>query len=245
MRRRTPAALTAALLATVALATACAPGSNLGELGQRTVDVDTPALREARAAAKVEPCAEPSTGEHDQGSAGLPALTLPCLGGGESVDLAKLRGPMVITFWASWCGPCRRELPIFQRFATKYAGAVAVLGIDYNDVNPAAALDLIKETGARFPLLADTETAVGQKGGLPISLLPTLAFLDADGELSAWGDGDPAVRVKPMEIRSLAELERLAKEHLGDDVLERHPAPGPRTPAATPSATPPATQDLR
>jgi hypothetical protein len=40
-----------------------------------------------------------------------------------------------------------------------------------------------------------------------------------------------------MEIRSLAELEGLAKEHLGDDVLENHPAPPPRTPAPTASAS--------
>lgn len=237
MKRLAAAAVTAATLATATLVAGCAPGNNLGDLGQRKIDVDTPALRQAKAAAQIEPCAQPTTGAHDHGKAGLPALTLDCLGGGEAVDLARLRGPMVITFWASWCGPCRRELPIFQRFATKYAGRVAVLGIDYNDVNPAAALDLAKETGTRFPLLADTETAIAQKGGLSISLLPTLAFLDADGELTVWGDGDSGVRVKPMEIRSLAELEGLAKEHLGDDVLENHPAPPPRTPAPTPSAS--------
>lgn len=228
--------LAAAALAATALVTGCAPGNDLGDLGQRKVDVDTPALREARAAAKVEPCVQPTTDAHDHGRAGLPDLTLPCLGGGESVDIARLRGPMVITFWASWCGPCRRELPIFQTFAQRYAGRVAVLGIDYHDVNPAAALDLIRKSGATFPLLADTETAIAQQGKLPISLLPTLAFVDADGKLTVWGD-DSAVRVKAMEIESLAELETLAKEHLGDDVLERHPAPSPRTPAPAPAAT--------
>jgi thiol-disulfide isomerase/thioredoxin len=135
---------------------------------------------------------------------------------------------MVITFWASWCGPCRRELPIFQQFATRYAGRVAVLGIDFEDVNPGAALDLIQKSGATFPLLADTETDVAIKGGLPISLLPTLAFVDADGELTRWGSSDTAARVKPMEIKSLAELEALAREHLGDDVLRLHTAPSPR-----------------
>lgn len=237
MRRLVVAAVSAATLAAATLAAGCAPGDNLGDLGQRKVDVDTPALRQAKAAARIAPCAQPTTDAHDHGKAGLPALTIPCLGGGEAVDLARLRGPMVLTFWASWCGPCRRELPIFQRFATKYAGQVAVLGIDYNDVNPAAALDLAKETGTRFPLLADTETAIAQKGGLPISLLPTLAFLDADGELTRWGGADSGVHVKPMEIRSLAELEGLVKEHLGDDVLERHAAPPPRTPAPTSAPT--------
>lgn len=219
----------AATLAAATLVTGCAGGTTFAP---HKVDVDTPELRAAKAAAHVQPCVEPTTGKHHHGKAGLPDLTLPCLGGGESVDLARLRGPMVITFWASWCGPCRRELPIFQRFATKYAGRVAVLGIDYNDSTPAAALDLVTRSGVTFPLLADTEKAVGEKGGLPVNLLPTLAFIDADGTLATWGAGSGGARAKPMEIRSLDELEQLAQEHLGADVLAVHAAPSPR-PVAT------------
>lgn len=223
MRRLAPIALVATLLTLGA----CAPGSDigLGGPGAVDVDVDTPELRELKAAAKIDPCAQPETAEHDLGDAGLPDVTLPCLGGGDDVDLARLRGPMVITFWASWCGPCRRELPIFQRFAEKHAGRVAVLGIDTNDVNPKGALELIQSSGATFPLLADTETAVAQ-GGLRVTYLPTIAFLDADGELSVWGDGNSPPRVKAMEIESLAELEALAAEHLGQAALTpRKPLP--------------------
>jgi thiol-disulfide isomerase/thioredoxin len=213
------------LLAVVAAASAfaigaCAPGSDIGLSGPGAVkvDVDSPELRAQKEAAGVEPCVQPETAKHDLGDGGLPDVTLPCLGGGPDVDLARLRGPMVITFWASWCGPCRRELPIFQRFAKKYAGSVAVLGIDTNDVNPGGALDLISDSGATFPLLADTETAVAH-GGLRVTYLPTIAFLDADGELSTWGQADPPARIKAMEIESLAELEELAAEHLGEDAL--------------------------
>lgn len=219
--------LLTAVLATATIAfSACAPGSDigLGTPGAVDVEVDTPELRELKAAAKVDPCEQPDTPKHDLGDAGLPDVTLPCLGGGEDVDLARLRGPLVITFWASWCGPCRRELPIFQRFADKYAGRVAVLGIDTNDVNPKGALELIRSSGARFPLLADTETAVAQ-GGLRVTYLPTIAFVDADGELSTWGDSSSS-RLKAMEIESLAELEELAAEHLGQAALiARKPLP--------------------
>lgn len=228
-----------AMLASAALIAGCAPGSDLGTVH---VDVDTPALRAQKAAAKVEPCVQPTTERHDLGAAGLPDVTLRCLGGGESVDLARLRGPLVITFWASWCGPCKRELPIFQRFATKYAGRVAVLGIDTNDVRPDAALDLIAQTGVRFPLLADPATKVAE-GGLRVIYLPTLAFIDADGRLTTWSAGggsggegaDGSATTKAMEIESLREFEALATEHLGADAL-RAPEASP-TPVPTPAAT--------
>ncbi|MDO7868450.1 TlpA family protein disulfide reductase [Nocardioides jiangxiensis] len=223
------------VVAAAALAlSACAPGAGLSDLGQRRIDVDTPALRSAKAQAHIATCPEPTTDEHAHDKDGLPAVTLPCLGGGPSVDLAKLRGPMVITFWASWCGPCRRELPIFQRFAQQYAGRVSVIGIDYNDVNPAAALELARTSGVRFPLLADTETAVHQKGGLPVNLLPTLAFVDADGELSMWHDedGHDTGRVRALEIESIDELRQLAAEHLGPAALK--PAPAASAPETTP-----------
>lgn len=200
------------------LLTACSP-AQISAPGAVDVDVDTPALRAQKAAARVEPCVDPATPKHDQGAAGLPDVTLPCLGGGDAVDLAHLRGPLVITFWASWCGPCRRELPIFQRFSEKYAGSIGVLGIDYNDVRPDAALDLVADSGVTFPLLADTETAVGA-AGLRVTLLPTLAFLDEDGRLSAWSDDNgKGARVHALEIESLAELEQLAAAHLGKDAL--------------------------
>jgi thiol-disulfide isomerase/thioredoxin len=235
-----------AMLAAAALLAGCAPGNDLGTVH---VDVDTPALRAQKAAARVEPCVQPTTEPHSLGTAGLPDVTLPCLGGGESVDLARLRGPLVITFWASWCGPCKRELPIFQRFAKKYAGRVAVLGIDTNDVRPDAALDLIATSGVRFPLLADPATKVAA-GGLRVIYLPTLAFIDADGRLTTWSSGDGgsagegsdssggSATTKAMEIESLRELEALAIEHLGADVLrasDASPTPAP-TAAATKAA---------
>jgi thiol-disulfide isomerase/thioredoxin len=65
------------------------------------------------------------------GSTGkLPDLTLPCFTGGRPVGLADLRGPAVINLWASWCGPCRTELPAMQRLADQAGDRLRVVGVD-------------------------------------------------------------------------------------------------------------------
>ena len=66
-----------------------------GRTGRRTVEVDTPELRELKAEAGIEDCAP------GPGGGALPAVTLACLGGGPAVDLSSLRGPMVINMWQS------------------------------------------------------------------------------------------------------------------------------------------------
>ena len=203
-------ALLLALIALAAVLSGCAPTADIGGAGAVRVDLDTPSLRALKAEAGVEPCPE-TTAEPAPEETGLPAVTLDCLGGGTPVDLAELRGPLVITFWASWCGPCRRELPIYQRFAKKYAGKVGVIGIDTNDVHPDAALELIRDSKATFPLLADPNTKVAE-AGLRVVYLPTIAFLDADGNLTTWAND---AKFQALEITSLKQLEELVAEHLG------------------------------
>jgi thiol-disulfide isomerase/thioredoxin len=166
------------------------------------VDVDTAELRDLKNDAGIADCTEPSAEPADDG---LPDLALPCLGGGPEVNLAALRGPLVVNFWASWCGPCRRELPHYQAFSEKYAGSVAVLGIDYNDTQPKAALELARDAGVTYPSLADPATELAEEG-LQIPGLPGIAFVDADGRMT---------RLMFEEIDSLGELEKLVEEHLG------------------------------
>ena len=60
---------------------------------------------------------------------GLPSYTFPCLGNGPEVNLAKLRGPLLINIWAGPCTECKVEAPEMRSFATAAKGKVAVLGI--------------------------------------------------------------------------------------------------------------------
>ena len=90
-------------VAVLALTTACDP-DDVPVPDESNVDFDTPALREAKQAAGVADCAP---GDAKPVDGGLPAITLPCLGGGPDVDLSTLRGPLVVSLWAQSCGPCR------------------------------------------------------------------------------------------------------------------------------------------
>lgn len=194
----------------VLVVAACGDGLTPPDLpgpGRSNVDVDTPELRKIKAAAGVEQCA-PGEGEHVDG--GMPDVTLPCLGGGPDVNVASMRGPMIVNLWAVWCGPCRRELPIYQEFHEKYGDRVQVLGIDYQDTQPGQALQLVKETGVTYPLLADPQTKLTLKDPLPnIQGLPFLAFVDADGQVT---------HSMFVEIKSLGQLEDLVDKHLGVDL---------------------------
>lgn len=198
-------ALAAALTASVLVLTGCSsPEVSFPTPGSAKVDVDTPELRTIKEAAGVEDCV-PGTGDPVEG--GMPALTLACLGGGPQVDLSRLSGPMVINLWQSFCGPCRIEMPALQAFYEKYGDEVAVLGIDYLDTQPRAALELAKETGVTYPLVADAGGELNRKDPFPPVLgLPYLAFVDAQGRLAYTAPGG---------VESAQELVDLVNEHLG------------------------------
>lgn len=98
---------------------------------------------------------------------------------GLSVDLARLRGtPVVLNFWATWCGPCRKELPAIAAFAKAHPD-IAVIGVNYQD-DPSAARALAKETGASWPSIVD-DGPLGAAWKVPG--LPATFYIDADGKV--------------------------------------------------------------
>jgi cytochrome c biogenesis protein CcmG/thiol:disulfide interchange protein DsbE len=129
----------------------------------------------------------------------LPDVTLQPLGGGQPVDLSELRGPLVINLWASWCGPCRKELPQYQAFAQKYAGKVDVLGVDWQETRSKAATKLARDTGVTYPLVTDPE------GRMRAQALPKLILVDEDGHVA---------HEEYVKITSVAQLEHLVQQSL-------------------------------
>jgi thiol-disulfide isomerase/thioredoxin len=174
------------------------------EPGKTDVDVDTAELRQLKDQARIDPCAEgPGGGE-------LPALTLPCLGGGQSVDLSTLTGPLVINTWASWCRPCAVEMPVLQAFYQRYGDRVPVLGIDFLDRYPDQALELAKDARARYPSLADPGGELLEQDGLRlINGNPQFLLLDAEGRLVHQQGGG---------LESVDEVVEMVNEHLGADL---------------------------
>lgn len=130
----------------------------------------------------------------------LPDVVLPSLVGGSSVDLGSFTGPAVVNLWAQWCTPCRRELPIYQRFAERHAGSVKVLGVDWQDPQTERAQAMLKEAGVTYPVVVDSEPVLQARG------LPRLLLIDADGTIA---------HSEYREIEDLAELEDLVEAHLG------------------------------
>jgi thiol-disulfide isomerase/thioredoxin len=186
------------VLVLLAALTACGstPNHQSREPSHGSVDVDTAALRRLHSEAGVAPC-RPGTSQSR-----LPGLTLPCLGGGKAVDLQKLKGPLVINLFAQWCGPCRSELPYYQELHRKAKGTVAMLGIDYLDTQPEAALQLVKDTGVTYPLLADPSGDL--RAPFRVRGLPGIVIVDANGN----------VHVQFRVFRSYAELRGLVQRQL-------------------------------
>ncbi|MDG4828030.1 TlpA disulfide reductase family protein [Solwaraspora sp. WMMD1047] len=112
------------------------------------------------------------------GHRAMPAVTLDCFVGGERVDLGALRGPAVVNLWASWCGPCRKELPALQRLHERAAGAVRVIGVDTRD-RRAAAEETAADLGITFPQFFDEQERL--LIGLERRVIPVTAFVDGQG----------------------------------------------------------------
>ncbi|MCC6830049.1 MAG: TlpA family protein disulfide reductase [Thermoleophilia bacterium] len=115
-----------------------------------------------------------------------PDLTLPDLRGGADISLAAYRGkPVLLNFWASWCGPCVEETPALARFAKANAD-VTVLGVAYMD-RPEDSRGFLEGKGAEYPQMVDRRgRELGKFGGLG---LPTTVLIDPRGRIISMVQG--------------------------------------------------------
>jgi thiol-disulfide isomerase/thioredoxin len=126
-----------------------------------------------------------------------PTFVAPKLVGKGDVRLTEFRGkPVLVNFFASWCAPCRQELPLLQRTAD--AGQAAVVGVLFED-SPSAARDFLRDLDVTFATANDDGSIarayrVGQKPGLPLTFA-----ISADGTLVARHIG----QLRPQDVPDL------------------------------------------
>lgn len=135
--------------------------------------------------------------------AGLPARTFPCLAGDTALSLGGPVGrPMVLNLWASWCGPCREELPLFEQLYVDSADQLLVVGLVERDT-AASSLAYAAELDLTFPsALDDTGEFLTEVG---LNALPVTYFVRPDGTLA---------HQQLVPLTSYADLVALVDEHL-------------------------------
>lgn len=112
-------------------------------------------------------------------------------GGADAFEkrLRELRGhPVVVNKWGSWCEPCRRELPYFQRQAVEHAERVAFLGVDVLDPVPEAEA-LLEQVPLSYPSYRDEDLKVSAVFNA-VASTPATAFYDSKGELAYMKQGE-------------------------------------------------------
>jgi peroxiredoxin len=138
-----------------------------------------------------------------QPSATAPDFTLRSIGGA-NLRLAEQRGQVVlVNFWATWCGPCRQEMPHLNRLYDKYRSAgFVLLGVNIDD-DPRAAADLATKLGVHFPVLLDTDKKVSR--AYDMSAMPATLLIDRDGRVRHIHRGyrDGVERTYEEQVRGL------------------------------------------
>jgi thiol-disulfide isomerase/thioredoxin len=101
---------------------------------------------------------------------------------GPNLQLKDQRGRVVmVNFWATWCGPCREEMPQLNRLYEKYrASGFVLLGVNVDDDSSKAA-EVAKKLGVTFPVLLDTDKKVSKLYDL--STMPSTVIIDRDGKV--------------------------------------------------------------
>lgn len=140
------------------------------------------------------------TGDAPDFTAALVANAEP---GATEVSLAALRGrPVVLDFWATWCGPCQAEAPIVDQVAERYKErGLVVVGVNTSDEEGLAEA-WVRKKGVRFPIAYDRGNKVASAFG--VHNIPTLVVIDKEGRIRAVRTG----------MTSASELERLVREVL-------------------------------
>ena len=137
----------------------------------------------------------------------LPDVEITALDGGERGRLSEIDGPAVINLWATWCGPCRREIPDFEVIHQARGGEITFVGINIGDDRDDV-VAFLEDVGATYDQYLDPEGFVSTE--LKATSMPTTLVINAEGVVTTRHLG-------PMDQDDLNEAidEALASDTVG------------------------------
>jgi thiol-disulfide isomerase/thioredoxin len=120
----------------------------------------------------------------------LPGFELPLLSGEGNLSSDDIQGkPVIINFWASWCGPCRQETPLLQRTYEKYEDqGLVILGVNVKDSHDNATA-FMDEFQVSYPVVVDEDREL-YDALVPIDGLPQTFFVDEEGNFLEHEEAD-------------------------------------------------------
>jgi cytochrome c biogenesis protein CcmG/thiol:disulfide interchange protein DsbE len=122
---------------------------------------------------------------------------------GGTLKLSDLKGKaVVLNFWATWCGPCKLEMPLLIRLQKKYGPqGLRIVGIEMDETDGKAAAAFAREIGTNYPIAIGTEAIAKLYGG--IDGLPATFFVDRSGKIAAHTLGGRSEDAIESDIRSI------------------------------------------
>jgi thiol-disulfide isomerase/thioredoxin len=134
---------------------------------------------------------------------------------GKPFTIAALQGKVVfLNFWATWCGPCRAEIPDLIALQDRYKGRLQIIGLNVDD-EEADIQQYVEETGINYPVAMTSDDVRIQFGGIPA--LPTSFVLDTEGRVVQKHVGLWNPAVYETEIRALLGMPIMAKVETFED----------------------------
>ena len=128
---------------------------------------------------------------------------------GNAHSLSDFRGqPVIVNFWASWCGPCKAEMPDFEEAYLEYGDEIQFLIVDLTDgvqETVASASEYIAQQGYTFPVFYDTDLSGARS--YEVYAIPVTYFIDAQGCIRATNEGMIAPEQLQQNIEALLAAE--------------------------------------
>jgi len=136
------------------------------------------------------------------------SFSLETVDAGKKVSLDDFKGkPVIVNFWATWCGPCKEELPVFQKMWNKYKDKdIAFIGIDVMDDRSNAA-EFVKNNDITYTILYDQQGEISSK--YKVVALPATFFIDKEGKIAVknYGPfiGEEGVKKFKLYVKEITE----------------------------------------